>query len=195
VTAADGVVVRARHLDGKCVYVVDGLFPADLVRLLYETLREMPFTPDDFDTDETRNERHLKFEFEPAALSANPMFRVWRDRIVAKTAELFPANPIELNRVHCNNHPYGDLQYAHVDLTPGLTSLYFANAEWREEWQGETIFYDRAGEPHYAVAPRPGRVVMFAGDLVHRGGVPSRACGAARLSVAFKFYTSAPDGP
>lgn len=191
-TADDGVVIRARQLDGKSVYVVDGLFRADMVRLLYETLKEMPFTLDDFDTDETREVRHLMFEFEPPALSANPMFCLWRDRIVAKTAELFPASRVELNRVHCNNHPYGDLQFAHVDLMPGLTSLYFANAEWPDEWQGETIFYDHNGEPYYAVAPKPGRVVIFAGDFVHRGGVPSRACRAARLSVAFKFYTSAP---
>ena len=53
--------------------------------------------------------------------------------------------------------------------------------------RGETIFYDHAGEPHTAVAPRPGRVLVFPADVVHRGGVPSRKCFSARLSVAFKF--------
>ncbi len=184
--------VHVRHLDGKDVYVVDGLFAPDLVRLLYESLKDLPFAPTEYDTEATRSMPHLNFEFDPDALSSNPMFRLWRDRVVAKTSELFPASRVQLDRVHCNSQPYGDLQFAHTDLVPGLTSLYFANAEWPDEWQGETIFYDRGGEPYYAVGPQPGRVVVFAGDLVHRGGVPSRACSGTRLSVAFKFSTSTP---
>jgi hypothetical protein len=31
---------------------------------------------------------------------------------------------------------------------------------------------------------------VFDGGIVHRGGVPSRSCFAARLSVAFKFFSS-----
>ena len=181
--------VQARHIDGKDVYVVDGMFAPDLVRLLYESLKDLPFAPTEYDTEATRDRPHLNFEFDHEAFASNPMLRLWRDGIVARTAELFPARRVELNRVHCNNQPYGDLQFAHVDLVPGITSIYFANAEWPGEWQGETIFYDRGGEPYYAVAPKPGRVVAFEGDLLHRGGVPSCACPVPRLSVAFKFYT------
>ena len=73
------------------------------------------------------------------------------------------------------------------DIVPGVTALYFANPEWQDDWQGETVFYDRAGEPFHAVAPKPGRVLVFDGGIVHRGGVPSRKCFEPRLSVAFKF--------
>lgn len=189
------VIVQARNVDGKSVYVVDGLFSSDLVRLLYEVLKKLPFALTEYDTDATRHVPHLNFEFALGVLSSNPLLRFWRDRIIAKTGELFPASAIDLHRVHCNNQPYGDLQFAHEDLVPGITSLYFANAEWPDEWQGETVFYDHGGEPYYAVAPKPGRVVAFPGDFVHRGGVPSRACDGARLSVAFKFHMSrAPEG-
>jgi SM-20-related protein len=186
--------VQTRHVDGKDVYVVDGLFAPDLVRLLYESLKDLPFAPTEYDTEATRDKPHLNFEFDAEGLASNPLLRLWRDSVVAKTGELFPARRIELNRVHCNNQPYGDLQFAHVDLIPGLTTLYFANAEWPDEWQGETIFYDGVGEPHFAVAPKPGRVVAFDGGFLHRGGVPSRACTVPRLSVAFKFYTFPPEG-
>ena len=57
--------------------------------------------------------------------------------------------------------------------------------------QGETVFYDRAGEPFHAVAPKPGRLLLFDGGIVHRGGVPSRKCFEPRLSVAFKFREEA----
>jgi hypothetical protein len=52
---------------------------------------------------------------------------------------------------------------------------------------GETIFYDLRREFIYAVFPKPGRVVVSAADILHRGGVPSRECVEARRSVAFKF--------
>ena len=115
---------------------------------------------------------------------------MWHGLIVAKTIELFPKTVVELIRVHCNNHLFEDLQNAHTDLVPGITSLYFANYEWNDDWHGETLLYGSSGEPIYAVAPKPGRLLMFAGDIVHRGGVPSRACFEPRLSVAFKFKAS-----
>ena len=179
--------VRSHRLDGSDVHVIDGLFPADLIRLVYEGLRDLPFVRTEYDTEQSRDVLHLNFEFDLEALLANPVFCLLRDGIAARTRELFPVRLLTLKRVHCNNHPYGDMQFSHTDLVPGVTSLYFANAEWPDEWQGETIFYDRSGEPRYAVAPRPGRVVIFPGDLLHRGGVPSRACKVARLSLAFKF--------
>ena len=108
-----------------------------------------------------------------------------KERAVAALVD--EARPVFLARVHCNNQPYGDLQRPHVDIPQGVTALYFANAEWQRDWQGELIFYDRNDEPLQAVAPRPGRVVIFPGDLLHRGGVPSRVCFQPRLSVAFKF--------
>jgi hypothetical protein len=48
------------------------------------------------------------------------------------------------------------------------------------------MFYD-GGEARHTVAPRPGRLVIFDGALVHRVGVPSRECYVPRITVAFKF--------
>ena len=92
-----------------------------------------------------------------------------------------------LARVHSNLHLYGDLQFPHLDLKGGVTAVYFANPEWEEKWQGETIFYDDRREPLYALAPRPGRLAVFQADILHRAGVPSRECFRPRISVAFKF--------
>ena len=155
--------------------------------MLHEILRKLQFSLSDYDTDETKDQLHWKHEFEPESLEALPLLRLWRDTVVAKTGELFPRINATLARVHCNNHPYGDLQRPHQDITPGVTALYFANAVWSQDWQGEMVFFDRDEEPFYAVAPKPGRVVIFPGHILHRGGVPSRVCFEPRLSVAFKF--------
>jgi hypothetical protein len=179
--------VQSRQVDGKDIHVIDGLFQPETVWMIYEGLKDLPFLPTEYDTEERRGIPHLNFEFDPERLSASPALCVLRDCIVARTRELFAASRLNLVRVHCNNQPYGDLQLAHTDLVPGVTSLYFANADWPAEWQGETIFYDSTDEPYHAVMPKPGRVVVFPGDLLHRGGVPSSACKVTRLSMAFKF--------
>lgn len=187
VKAGTTLQVATRELDGQRLFLVDGLFGADLVGMLYEMLKRQSFSLSDYDTEATSHLRHWKCEFAADYFAANPVFGRWHAAIVGKTVELFAGRPLELGRVHCNNHLYGDLQNPHTDYDPGVTALYFANPEWREEWQGETIFYDRAGEPFHAVAPRPGRLLLFDGAIVHRGGVPSRSCFEPRLSVAFKF--------
>lgn len=186
-THGSQVLVGERRVDGHPIHIVDGLFAPDLVRMLHEVLRKLEFSLSDYDTAETRDLLHWKHEFVPETLEKLPFLRIWRDAIVAKTNELFPGRNAVLARVHCNNQPYGDLQRAHQDINPGVTALYFANAEWNRDWQGEIVFFDRSEEPFYAVAPKPGRVVIFPGHILHRGGVPSRACFEPRLSVAFKF--------
>lgn len=182
-------IVCVREVDGRCIYVVDDMFQPDMVQMLHEILRRLPFSLTEFDTTGTNARRHWNYEFPLGSLTSDPVLRMWHGLIVAKTIELFPKTRVDLSRVHCNNHLYGDLQNAHTDLVPGITSLYFANSKWSDDWHGETLLYGSSGEPIYAVAPKPGRLLMFAGDIVHRGGVPSRACFEPRLSVAFKFKT------
>lgn len=186
-TSAGRIHVGERRLDGNPIYIVDGLFAPDLVRVLHEMLQKLEYSLSDYDTIETRKQLHWKHEFTHESLQALPLLRAWCDTIVSRTKELFPSRKVFLSRVHCNNQPYGDLQRPHVDIPDGVTALYFANAEWEGDWQGELIFFDRNEEPFHAVAPKPGRVVIFSGDIRHRGGVPSRACFEPRLSVAFKF--------
>ena len=186
-THGSQVLVSERRVDGHPVHIIDGLFAPDMVRMLHEILRKLEFSLSDYDTGETRDQLHWKHAFGLDTLDQLPLFCVWRDAIVARTNELFPGRNVALARVHCNNQPYGDLQRAHQDLTPGVTALYFANAEWNRDWQGELVFFDRNEEPFHAVAPKPGRVVIFSGHILHRGGVPSRICFEPRLSVAFKF--------
>jgi hypothetical protein len=187
------VLVHSRELEGLRIYIVDGMFQPAMVRILYEILRKLPFSLSDYDNPQTRHLLHWKYEFPLDGFAAHPVYRNWHDNIVAKTNELFSNHHSKLFRVYCNNSLFGDHQHAHVDDVdpiPGVTSLYFANAEWHDNWHGEILLYDGRGEPFYAVAPKPGRVLMFPGSIMHRGGVPSRACFEPRLSVPFKFKSS-----
>jgi hypothetical protein len=49
------------------------------------------------------------------------------------------------------------------------------------------IICDPLGESLYAIEPRPGRMVLFPGEIPHRAGAPSRACYTHRLTIGHKF--------
>jgi SM-20-related protein len=114
------------------------------------------------------------------------------DCITTVVEEVFPRARLELYRAYVNRLRFGDVSFEHRDSrTPSVTALYFANTQWNDDWGGETLFYGKRDEATVAVAPRPGRLILFEGQLGHRGGVPSRACRGDRFSAAVKYWLRA----
>jgi hypothetical protein len=176
-------VSRRLSIGAWQLIVVDDLFSEQDVASLERFLRDVPYKLNDIASDETAYARHLKAEFPVDMAHCTPILR---DCIRIARSVLVSEDYV-LDRVYTNMILHGDLQGPHTDPPGGITALYYANAEWRENWFGETIFYDEGREPAYAVVPRPGRLVVFHSDIVHRAGVPSRECFEPRLSVAFTF--------
>jgi SM-20-related protein len=112
---------------------------------------------------------------------------IWEN--VRARCETLAGGPLRVIRQYANGHTFGMGGDAHVDDTrPGcFTLLYYPNPEWHDGWQGETLFYDSAGEVALAVKPRPNRAVFFDSRILHNGTSPSRACAALRVTVAFKL--------
>jgi len=183
-------VVRHEVIEQRNIYVLDGLFTDEEVASIHRWMQRLPFILADYDTEPSREVLHWIYEL--------PGIR-WLIQIVpflralAHAADvLFAGERLELQRAHVNNTRYGDLQLPHRDAEDAsVTLLYFANPAWETAWMGETVFYEGQGEPLYTVMPRPGRVLAFHGELLHRGGVPSRSCHEPRLSLACKFHSHA----
>jgi SM-20-related protein len=98
-------------------------------------------------------------------------------------------------RAYVNNSVYGDMYYAHRDCSAHcshITVLYYANLEWQTDWGGETIFYNDANDAEVAVSPKPGRLVVARGAILHRGTVPTRACHEERYTIAYKMLSGDP---
>ena len=94
------------------------------------------------------------------------------------------------HRAYTNVAGYGDVLFTHADCLPGqrdITALWFICSEWDIEWGGETVFFDGDGEIACAVRPRPGRLVLFDGDILHAGRPPSRICFHPRYTLAIKL--------
>jgi len=120
-----------------------------------------------------------------AAVALDPLFAILNDVL----AEAFPCEAFAPYRVYVNRILPTDTTFPHRDSEPqsgDVTVLYYVNEQWMREWGGETIFFDDEGDARIAIAPRPGRIVAFRGDLEHRVGVPTRLCTTDRLTLAYK---------
>ena len=92
------------------------------------------------------------------------------------------------DRCYTNMILYGDFQGPHIDPPGGITAVYYANPEWKEQWLGETIFYDEQRQPVHAVGVKPGRLALFHSDILHRAGVPVARVLRAAIVVAFTSF-------
>ncbi|HUS24899.1 MAG TPA: 2OG-Fe(II) oxygenase [Candidatus Binatia bacterium] len=99
-------------------------------------------------------------------------------------------------RQYANGHTYGLGGRPHRDdVRDGtFTLLYYPMPEWREDWEGETLFFGPRGNVIAGVVPRPNRAVFFDSRLAHAGRAPSRTCPALRVTVAYKLETAL-EGP
>jgi hypothetical protein len=96
---------------------------------------------------------------------------------------------LQLTEVKAYATPYGDVPTYHQDseLAPTLTAVLYCHQDWRPDWGGELIIADSGGEPRVAIAPRPGRLVVFRGDLPHKAGSPSRLSYAPRNALVLRY--------
>ncbi len=199
-----GTLRSLEHTMGA-IHIVDDLFTQDFVVNLWQLLRSLPYVADDYDTEDTKQVLHMKCEL-PAqpllsAAADNPALKFSGAHYLSAVAGVIleiikrmyiDYRDISIHRIHVNCIPYGDYLSNHKDGEPGLslTGLYYGNAQWLQQWGGEFIICDSRGESLYAVEPKPGRLVLFPGGILHRAGAPSRACYMHRLTIGHKFSAS-----
>ena len=178
-----------RPVGERSIHLVDEAFEPAFVSLMEQWLELLPYTRGDYDDDSAKEFLHFIHRIPLDTIDAQPLYRKVRDMVLREIDAVFGDLSPELYRVHVNLGPYGDHFTAHIDSRLGVTAIYYANSEWRDEWHGETLFY-ADGAAVTAVAPRPGRLVLLPGDIVHRVGAPSRLFSGARYTIAFKFITA-----
>jgi len=108
---------------------------------------------------------------------------------------LFPNEQFTDQRAYVNCSVYGDAYYVHRDCAPHeqhVTALYYANLEWKNDWGGETVYYNDEEDGECVITPRPGRLVVARGAILHRGNVPTRSCHEERYSLAYKLNSVGP---
>jgi len=81
----------------------------------------------------------------------------------------------------------GEVHVAHTHYGQEVL-LYQANTEWRTEWYGETIWYDKNCENIiYCNQYTPGRIIWFDGDLPHSARPPSAISPFCRFTLSIVY--------
>ena len=177
---------RSASLEGRDVFVFDGLVAPEESARYFRAISQASFTRTEYARPETAQMRHWVCEM---PLENLPKASLWLATEKA-VAALRPAERYQPYRVYTNFASYGDMLYSHVDALPEareLTALWFLCEQWDPEWGGETLFFDSAGDAQIAVSPRPGRLLLFDGAIRHAGRPPNRNCHTARYTFAIKL--------
>ncbi len=125
---------------------------------------------------------HLVTDDERAQLPLAPLHEAVAEHFGALVPRRTHINCIQAGE---RRHPHIDAP--HADLVVGVAVL---NERWERDWHGELSFYD-GDDIALTVAPRPGRLVLFHGRLLHRGGVPIPGCPEVRYALVQKYTRAA----
>ncbi len=178
-----------RDVSGRKILIFDELFEPRQIVNFSHVLMQLPY------------ERRESFDGELNAVLDNDAFvrapflyPVLEALMAEHRAGLEIPEHTVLSHVYAAATESAQQPQIHMDLESpdALTFLYYGNACWQRDWQGETVFYDAQGEAAAIVSPRPGRLVMFHSNIPHRGGAPHRNAPTFRYALSAFYYPQQP---
>ena len=181
--------IRKTLISGREIFICDDVIDPSMVKQIGAEVGSLPYLR----TEKSRADVPglvAVSDIAPEKVAVNP-FLCSLKRLVEKA---FPQEQFSDRRAYVNCSAYGDGYYMHRDCAPQephVTALYYANLEWHPDWGGETIYYTDEEEADMVVMPRPGRLVIARGAILHRGNVPTRICYQERYTLAYKLNSSA----
>lgn len=94
-----------------------------------------------------------------------------------------------LLRCYTNSHTYGVEGYPHTDSRKPNeeTLVIYLNKEWRKEWGGETLIYDKNDRIVHAELPKFNTALRFNSNQYHCARGVTRVCPTLRVTLMFKF--------
>src|SRR5690349_7907552 len=166
--------IRKSMISGRELFVCDGVVEPIMMQQIGALVTRMHYV---------RTEKSRADVPGGVAVCDIPMESIANDtflRSLRQTVQmLLPNERFTDQRAYVNCSVYGDSYYMHRDCAPHerhVTALYYANLEWQPDWGGETIYYNDEEDAEFAITPRPGRLVIARGAILHRAHVPIRSC-------------------
>ncbi len=179
--------VRKGTVDGMPLIVIDDLLPNEQTLRLFHWLNGSPFTRTESARPDTQAFLHWAVNVAPQDCKNLPLYQP----TIEALAQYLPEHgPQRLYRSYCNLCSYGDMLFTHTDVfegEQGFTALWYIAPQWDLEWGGETLFFDKTGDPVFVVGFKPGRLAIFDGSIRHAGKPPNKVCVLPRLTFALKF--------
>lgn len=175
---------RTAKIDNDVIHVVDDVFSPAFNQQLYDYFARSGFTQSEGASEVTSAYKHLARDFDLDRLERSAFGKVANGVI-----KEFFNEPQQTYRGYCNMMLFGHLGGMHRDCSVGwndISALYFVCPEWKANWGGELHMFDKSGDAQLAIAPRPGRLVLFRGKTQHSATAPSVIATLPRFSIALK---------
>ena len=168
---------------GKKIYIFDDVFEMAWRRYAYERIAKSAFNIGWADTEDENEIQHVYLHSRLTADEVKNLgfFKAMQEPMLR---ELLAG--AAFSRATVNLSVPTDTYFAHPHKN--LTLLYYSNMRWREEWAGETLFYNESvSEIEFASMYKPGRVILFDGSIPHSLRPQSRIAPHHRTTLAFFF--------
>lgn len=165
---------------GRSIYVIDNASLKAEHEAMYTYIRNSYFKIGFQDTEsiERLTNQYLHSEY-----SYNNYVDSGFKNILEKT-ELFDKIKDKDFRLNINLSTPSDSYFPHTHKN-SWSIIYYANLDWRPEWGGETMFYNEdLSEIIYASVYKPGKLILFDGEIPHSIKTQSSLAPHYRLTVA-----------
>ena len=173
-------------VNGRSIEVYDDVFTYDQKLRLYNFFRNSSYGIGWEDTNEIENSNYKYFycNWSNEDLQNSKFFDFLKNKdffenlLESYISKKTVANLSYPNNVYfCHTHPQEKVL------------LYYGNIQWKQEWAGETLFFDEEGkEILYASAYVPGRVIIFDGVIPHTIRAQSSAAPHFRFSLSVFWH-------
>lgn len=170
----------------RVAFVVDDLVEPGAMPVVYKEFKRLPYRLTQADSRGTTHAKHFAYHFSKDS---------WQHPVVSHfleaTESVLRDHRLPFrgpNRIYANLTLFGDYNFPHYDACD-WTMLVFVNDQWKDDWGGDFTLYRDANcdAPSVGIRPKPGRMVIFDGSLLHRPGVPTKYCLEPRITLAAKI--------
>ncbi len=182
--------VRKVVISGREIFIGDNVIDPKMVQQIATAVRSLHYVRKEKSRPDVPGLVAVS-DIAAETISSDPFLRSVRHIV----EQMFAGERFSDQRAYVNCSVYGDSYYAHRDCAahePHVTALYYANLQWHPDWGGETVYYNDEEDAELAVMPRPGRLLIARGAILHRGNVPTRICYEERYTLAYKLNSLGP---
>ena len=171
------------------IEVIDNVFDEKTIDFLYGYYRDV--SPWHFTGEGNVNTNWRKFykdigkKSEGDIILSNKANDIFNDKLSHLKNTHF------LDHAYASGYIYGTVHDMHTDgIFPEhcYTIMFYLNKIWDVSYAGETVYTDPLrSEIIASVLPKPGRVVVFDGQIPHVAREVSRTCVELRMVATFKY--------
>lgn len=184
-------VMEHKELEYGPVWIYDNFLSQELLDEVKPELDKLEFQEIDYGyradpEKELTYDKQLAYLVNGSHMIDVLKFKDIRDRVEALFKQDERLDNKIIRRVHLSKISKGDPRHFHIDSSDGevYVAVMFLNNEWQSEWDGDLVIQNKGEE--IRVEPKPGRLIIFNGRIVHRGGLVSQE-GIAKYTLVCKI--------